>query len=105
MKSDLENYILKSDYEAKIAAYDETIAKLLERLEALEAIHPELTPDPDPEVPDSGESPDPETPENGENTEPEIPNNGDSSEPETPESGENTGSEIPEGEDEGSTTV
>lgn len=94
MKSDLENYILKSDYEAKIAAYDETIAKLLERLEALEAIHPELTPDPDPEVPDSGESPDPETPENGENTEPE-----------TPENGENTGSEIPEGEDEGSTTV
>ena len=85
---------MKSDYEAKIAAYDETIAKLLERLEALEAIHPELTPDPDPE-----------TPENGENTEPEIPNNGDSSEPETPESGENTGSEIPEGEDEGSTTV
>lgn len=95
LKSDLENYILKSDYDAKIAAYDETIAKLLERLEALEAIHPELTPDPDPEVPDNGEDPEePETPENGEDTEPE-----------TPENGENTGSETPEGEDEGSTTV
>lgn len=62
LKSDLENYILKSDYEAKIAAYDETIAKLLERLEALEAIHPELTPDPDPKTPENGENTEPETP-------------------------------------------
>lgn len=65
MKSDLENYILKSDYEAKIAAYDETIAKLLERLEALEALHPELAPDPEPE-PDPEPTPDPEIPEEGE---------------------------------------
>ena len=62
MKSDLENYILKSDYEAKIAAYDETIAKLLERLEALEAIHPELAPDPDPKTPENEENTEPETP-------------------------------------------
>ena len=41
-----------------MAEYDETIAKLLERLEALEVIHPELTPDP--EVPDNGEELEPE---------------------------------------------
>lgn len=98
MKSDLENYILKSDYEAKIAAYDETIAKLLERLEALEAIHPELTPDPNPEVPDNGEDPEePETPEGGEDPEPENPDNGENTEPDN-------GEEL-EPEDEGSTTV
>lgn len=67
LKSDLENYILKSDYEAKVAEYDEKIAKLLERLEALEALHPELAPDPEPEPdPDPEPTPDPEIPEEGE---------------------------------------
>lgn len=59
LSTDLEGYVLKSDYDAKVAEYDEKIAKLLERLEALEAIHPELAPDPEPE-------PDPEIPEEGE---------------------------------------
>lgn len=57
LSTDLEGYVLKSDYEAKIAEYDEKIAKLLERLEALEALHPELAPDPEPEpeIPEEGE--------------------------------------------------
>jgi hypothetical protein len=40
-----------------VAEYDEKIAKLLERLEALEALHPELAPDPEPEpeIPEEGE--------------------------------------------------
>ena len=61
LNTNLENYVLKSDYEAKIAEYDEKIAGLLERLEALEALHPELNPDPEPEP-----TPDPETPVEGE---------------------------------------
>lgn len=44
----LEGYVLKSEYDAKIAG-------LLERLEALEALHPELNPDPEPETPVEGE--------------------------------------------------
>ena len=57
LSTDLEGYVLKSDYEAKVAEYDEKIAKLLERLEALEALHPELAPDPEPEpeIPEEGE--------------------------------------------------
>lgn len=61
MKSDLEGYVLKSEYDAKVAEYDGKIAQLLERLEALEALHPELAPDPEPEP-----TPDPENPEEGE---------------------------------------
>ncbi len=59
LNTNLEDYVLKSDYDAKVAEYDEKIAKLLERLEALEALHPELAPDPEP-------TPDPEIPEEGE---------------------------------------
>lgn len=57
MKSDLEGYVLKSEYDAKVAEYDGKIAQLLERLEALEALHPELAPDPEPEpeIPEEGE--------------------------------------------------
>lgn len=65
LSTDLEGYVLKSDYEAKVAEYDEKIAKLLERLEALEALHPELAPDPEPD-PDPEPTPDPEIPEEGE---------------------------------------
>lgn len=50
----LDGYVLKSEY-------DERIAGLLERIEALEALHPELNPDPEPEP-----TPDPETPVEGE---------------------------------------
>lgn len=64
-KDDLEGYVLKSEYDAKVAEYDGKIAQLLERLEALEAIHPELAPDPEPE-PEPEPTPDPETPEEGE---------------------------------------
>ena len=71
LSTDLEGYVLKSDYEAKVAEYDEKIAKLLERLEALEALHPELAPDPEPDPdpepePDPEPTPDPEIPEEGE---------------------------------------
>ena len=71
LKSDLENYVSKSDYEAKIAEYNGTIAKLLERLDALENIHSELTPDPEPEIPEGEEDPEPENPDNEEELEPE----------------------------------
>lgn len=55
LNSTLENYVLKSTYEEKMAEYDEIISGLLSRLEALEVLHPELTPDPDPE-PNPGDS-------------------------------------------------
>lgn len=67
MKSDLEGYVLKSEYDAKVAEYDGKIAQLLERLEALEALHPELAPDPEPDPdPEPEPTPDPEIPEEGE---------------------------------------
>ena len=73
LKSDLEGYVLKSEYDAKVAEYDGKIAQLLERLEALEALHPELAPDPEPDPdpepepdPDPEPTPDPEIPEEGE---------------------------------------
>ena len=66
-KDDLEGYVLKSEYDAKVAEYDGKIAQLLERLEALETIHPELAPDPEPEPgPEPEPTPDPEIPEEGE---------------------------------------
>ena len=73
LKSDLEGYVLKSEYDAKVAEYDGKIAQLLERLEALEALHPELAPDPEPDPdpepepgPEPEPTPDPEIPEEGE---------------------------------------
>ena len=71
LNTNLENYVSKSDYEAKIAEYNGTIAKLLERLDALENIHSELTPDPEPEIPEGEEDPEPENPDNEEELEPE----------------------------------
>jgi hypothetical protein len=65
LKSDLEGYVLKSEYDAKVAEYDGKIAQLLERLEALEALHPELAPEPEPDL-DPEPTPDPEIPEEGE---------------------------------------
>ena len=54
-KDDLDGYVSKADYDAKVAEYDEKITELLERLAALEALHPDPEPEPEPEVPEEGE--------------------------------------------------
>lgn len=48
-----------------MAEYDEIISGLLSRLEALEVLHPELTPDPEPEEPIPDPEPDPGDSEEG----------------------------------------